>query len=601
MRLLKYALILIATISLIGCRISASADESLSPLNKEITFTENELDASFDAELCIPIALTGDSAECAVASVYVDGDTVTITKAGDYLVSGSLNGMLIVHADKHDTVRIILSDADIHSPVSAAIYVRSAEKVVLTVAEGTQNYLANGGEYIDIDESEIDAVIFSKDNLSINGSGLLSIDAAAGHGIVCKDSLRLANANLIVHSAKHAISAKDDIGVSNGSYAFTCEKDGFHAENNDNEALGNILILDGSFDIVSDGDALSAGNLLQINSGEFRICSGSGSENVGTHDNDPMRGRKDTPSSENGVSCKAFKSSGNMYINGGNYDIDSADDAFHSNDNLCVSGGLMRIRSGDDAMHADNNLTVYDGEIRILSAYEGLEGHTVDIYGGTIELTSDDDGINAAGGSNESDAEFGRGNPFDSDPEAYIHIYDGEIAIHCEGDGIDSNGEIRISGGSIRIFGPTNGGNGSLDSGTNAYIDSGSFCALGSYQMAEHFSESSEQCSLIARISGKRGSAVTVSDVSGALLFEITAENDFECIVLSLSEFEIGADYLLCVENERIDIHFESALYSAVPSPDEPFMNTDFGKRMQPPDAKAQPNEPPFSSDGSFH
>lgn len=577
MRLVRWLAILMLAISLCGCNGMADevgANESFFPLTDEIEFDADDLDASFEAALCIPITLVGETAECASANVEIGESTVTIAKGGNYLISGELSGMLIVDADKKDTVRLILSDADIASPTSAAIYVLRAGKVVITAAEGTENHLSNGGEYIDIDENAIDAVIFSKDDLSINGSGSIHIEAADGHGIVGKDSLRLANVNLSINSAKHGITAKDDIGISGGSYTLNCGKDGIHAENRDDAQLGNLLILGGSFEIASGGDAFSAGNLLQVDGGEFKICSGGGHENAAAHADEFMRHRMSSASDE---SRKAFKSGGNMYINAGAFEIDASDDAFHTNADLRISGGSFIIRTGDDAMHADENLAVYGGEILILSSYEGLEGHSVDIYGGKIELTSDDDGVNAAGGDDET----ARYDPLSSDPEAYIHIYDGEILVRCEGDGIDSNGEIRISGGVIYVFGPTSGANGSLDSGTDAYIDGGDFCALGSYQMAEHFSEESGQCSMIAALSGRQGAEISVSDASGEVLLSVTAENSFECIVLSLNEFEIGEDYLLSVDDQSMTIHFDSMLYSASTSFGGRSMDRGFGGWMQ--------------------
>ena len=136
------------------------------------------------------ITLSGDNASSNSDTVQVSGSTVTITDAGTYILSGSLeDGMIIVNAEDTDKVQLVLKEVQITNSTSTAIYVLQADKVFITTASGTQNTLANGGEYVAIDDNNIDGMIFSKSDLTLNGDGTLTISADAGHGIVSKDDL----------------------------------------------------------------------------------------------------------------------------------------------------------------------------------------------------------------------------------------------------------------------------------------------------------------------------------------------------------------------------------------------------------------------------
>lgn len=171
---------------------STSAAQTLSAVDTANMFSGRDVEVGYDEETCTKITLSGDSASSDSDAVQIDGSTVTITDEGTYLLSGTLHdGQIIVNAEDTDKVQLVLNGVNITSSTSAAIYVAQADKVFVTTASGSENTLANGGEYIAIDENNIDAVIFSKSDLTVNGEGALTIDAKAGHGIVSKDNLAL--------------------------------------------------------------------------------------------------------------------------------------------------------------------------------------------------------------------------------------------------------------------------------------------------------------------------------------------------------------------------------------------------------------------------
>lgn len=423
-------------------------------------FTDNDLEIGYDEETAARITLSGDGASSTSDAVRISGSTVTITDEGTYILSGTLDGgMVAVSAGKQDKVRLVLDGVQITSPTSAAIYVLEADKVFLTTAPGSENSLANGGEYTAIDENNIDAVIFSKADLTLNGTGTLTVSAAAGHGIVSKDDLVFTCGTYIITAAGKGISGKDSVRIANGTYTVTAGKDAIHAENADDAGLGFLYISDGSFDLKADGDGVSAGASLQIDGGSFTVTTGEGSasvtmptENMGFW---PGSGfpEQDTQSQADGtVSQKGFKSDGPLTVTGGSFVTDTADDSFHAAGDIVVTGGDFTLKSGDDGVHADTAVTIRGGKFAIPYCYEGIEGLSVTIEGGNFDITAVDDGINAAGGTDGSG--FGGGRPgdrFSASSDNAITIGGGTFVIVSDGDCVDSNGALTISGGKLDL------------------------------------------------------------------------------------------------------------------------------------------------------
>ena len=260
----------------------ASADtEPVSAIDTSALFSERDLDGSYDESAAVPIQLTEETAACTSDAVSFDGARITLLDEGTYLVSGSLtDGQIVVDADDTDKVQIVLTGANITCADSAAIYSKNADKVFLTLADGTENTLINGGSYADIDENNIDSVVFSKTDLTLNGSGSLTIDAQAGHGVVSKDELTITGGSYTVTAAGHGMAGKDSLAVAGGTFTITSGKDGLHAENADDSSLGFLYVADGEFTIAAQGDAVSASGALQADGGTFDLTTGEGSASV---------------------------------------------------------------------------------------------------------------------------------------------------------------------------------------------------------------------------------------------------------------------------------------------------------------------------------
>lgn len=561
-------------------------------------FTERDLAGTYEESGAVYVTLSGDGITGETDGVAINGQTVTITAEGTYIFSGTLSeGQIVVDADKAK-VQIVFDNVDITCASSAAVYVKNAEKVFVTLAEGAQNTLRNTDEYVAIDDNNIDAVIFAKSDLTLNGTGSLTIVSAEGHGIVSKDDLKITGGTYDITAAGHALSGKDSVRIADGTFILTAEKDGIHAENADDEEKGYIYIADGDFTITSDGDGMDASNIVQIEDGTFDITAGGGAANSQkTHESDmpgggmsqnierpdgesmPQMGEKpdgenmpqDTTTDESGTSTKGIKAGGGMYLNGGTYQINSADDSIHSNANITIADGTYTLATGDDGVHADDALTVNGGTITVTESYEGLEGLTVTINDGTIDITARDDGINTAGGTDQSG--FGTfGDHFKgmdsaddeteetTDNEMWMELNGGYIHILAGGDGVDSNGDLTINGGEIYIDGPSDNGNSAIDYGdrSSAYVNGGMLVAIGSSGMAEGMSDSSKQEVLMVKLGEQmKAGDVVLTDSEGNVIVSYTALKSYDCVIISTAEVESGATYTLTTSGTTTEVTAE--------------------------------------------
>lgn len=379
----------------------ASAPADFPPQTDADMFTDRDTRATYDEESAVRIELNGSSISVSSDSVQINGTTAILTEEATYIVSGTLDdGMLVVDADEAAKLQIVLDNASITSSTSAALYVLEADKVFVTLAEGSQNALANGGSFVAIDDSDIDGAVYSKQDLTFNGSGALTVTSPAGHGIVGNDDLVLAGGTYTVTSASHGLNANDSVRIT-GETGLTLDagKDGIHAENNDDASLGFVYISGGTFAIEAEGDGISAGAYLQITDGAYDLLAGGGSVNGESQSSTSWGGFRGGPmeaassaeeTSESSTSMKGLKAVSSLVISGGAFTIDAADDAVHSNAGMTVTGGAIDISE----------------------SYEGLEALHLDIQGGEISLVSRDDGLNAAGGADGSGSTGGRDGRF---------------------------------------------------------------------------------------------------------------------------------------------------------------------------------------------
>ncbi len=458
-------------------------------------FTSRDMNSAFD-DSAITIKLENGSAACESEAVSISGGVITLSREGSYLFSGSLEeGMIIVDAPKDAKLQLVLQNAHISSSSSAAIYVRQADKVFLTLADGTENSLSNGGSFTALDENNIDGAIWSKEDMSINGGGKLSIASPAGHGIVCKDDLVIYGGELDVTAAEHGIDANDSVRIGAGSLSIDSGKDGIHAETDDDEELGFVYMAGGETDISCGDDGIHAGEYLKICAGSLNIA-------------------------ESLEGLEALR----VYIEGGEINIRAEDDGINA------AGGTA---SGSPEGGFGGGIPAQGG----MGGPAGYPGHG---------------GPGAAPGA--PGIPGGAGGAAAMDSKGEINISGGRIYIVAYGDGLDANGSISISGGDTVVCGPVWGDTATLDYDVSAIVSGGSFIGTGAYGMAQSFSGSEQ--GLLAVSTGNRtgGTELRLEDENGELILSHTPELDYAVVIISSPDIISGETYRLYVGSDSAEL-----------------------------------------------
>ena len=304
MKSLKPCALLLSTLLLLpGCSTDAPtpttsrqdqlSSQSATSSNVDLSqlFSDRDFEIGYDEDSAVHIPLGFPSTSDSDA-VTVDGSTVTITQEGTYLLTGTLeNGMVVVQAPETDKIQLVLDNAHITSATSAAIYISSADKVFLTTAADSDNTLANGGSYVAIDDNNIDGVIFSKSDLTLNGAGTLTITSQGGHGVVSKDDLVVTCGTYEINVSSHGLSGKDSVAIANGTFTLQTGKDGIQSDNEEDTEKGFVYLGDGNYTITADGDGVSASSWMQIDDGTYTITTGGGSANGEAHTDNMQPGQ----------------------------------------------------------------------------------------------------------------------------------------------------------------------------------------------------------------------------------------------------------------------------------------------------------------------
>ena len=536
-------------------------------------FTERDGKTEYDESKAVTIKLNGTSATASSNSVNISGSRVTITEEATYVISGELtDGMLIVNAKDTAKLQLVFNGVDVTSKTSAALYVLEADKVFLTLAEGTTNTLANGGSFTAIDDNNIDGALFSKQDLTLNGAGSLTVTSPAGHGIVCKDDLVVTGGTYTINSASHAVDANDSVRISAATFTIDAGKDAIHCENTEDAEKGFIYISSGTIQAEAEGDGIAASAYLQIEDGTFDLLIGGGSKNGSQASSGNYGGfmgggpggmrpgssqSSTTTTDENSASMKGIKAANSLLISGGTFKIDSADDSVHSDVSVTINGGTFELASGDDAIHAEETLTITAGTFNITESYEGLEALNIDVKGGEFKIVASDDGLNAAGGTDSSGTTGGRDGMFGggkhgmgggmSSGNGSIIISGGNLYVKASGDGIDANGTLTISGGYTVVTGPTQGDTATLDYDRSATITGGTFIGTGASGMAQTFSDSEQGVIAVSVGNQSAGTKIVLKDKSGNIIIEHTPELNFAVVILSSPDIKKGETYTITV------------------------------------------------------
>ncbi|WP_139904830.1 carbohydrate-binding domain-containing protein [Clostridium thermarum] len=524
-----------------------------------VTYKDEDNYSDWQNESPNYIELKGTSAEIKGSGAEIKENIITITSAGVYVISGTLDdGQILIKEESKGTVRLVLNGAQITSKDSAAIYIKSAGKAIISLEEGTENTITDGSSYVFEDSStdEPSAAIFSRSDLTINGSGKLIVNGNYNDGITGKDDVKITGGDIVIKAADDGLIGKDVAAVKAGSLTIEAGGDGIKSTNDTDLSKGLVAIEGGSFNITSGADGIQAETYVLISGGNFDITAGGGSANGEVKADEEMgpwgRGGKSTSTSTStdeteSQSKKGIKASGEIVIGGGTINIDSADDAIHSNNFYTATGGDITLTSGDDGIHADTAIAIKGGKTNITKSYEGIESSDMTISDGEIYITASDDGINISGGADGSSINGRMGqNPFTA-TDGKLIISGGFISVNADGDGLDSNGDIEMAGGTVVVSGPTNSGNGALDYNGTFEISGGLLVAAGSSGMAEAPSESSGQYSIMMTYPQvqQAGTLISLKDSSGKTLLTYAPEKNYQTVVISSPDLKKDSNYTL--------------------------------------------------------
>ena len=536
--------------------IEVIIDEDAENHSGSVYFTTNDLNGDWDSTSATVIALSGESARISGNGAYFYDGNLVISNAGKYVLSGYLdNGSIIVDAHRSSKVWLLLDGVEISNDADACFRIEQAEKVFLTLAEGSENRMTSGEEYSEAALTEKrNGAIFARDDLTINGSGSLEITAGYKHGIDANDDVVIAGGSITITAVKDAVHVKDSLCIRETVLTVETEDDGLVVKNTD----------------------------------------------------------------------------GYLYIESGILNITTADDAVHTTGEVTVAGGDLTINVGDDAIHSDTAISIEGGTVFVGKCYEGFEAPNISIAGGEITIYPKDDGLNANGGTDlfggpgfghggwkpgeTSEAQKGQQETdSSSENKPVIAISGGSLTIvntaARDADGVDSNGDILISGGTVRVSIVDGGTNNALDYGSEnggvCEITGGSVIACGGSGMTEEISASSSQCSVFFLLneSVPAGTAVCLKDMEGNILTEWEVPCSFSSAVISCPEMTLGETYLLSFGENSEEVTLEETamligkaqgmMFGGMSWPG----NSGFGERPELPVGGETPEMRPFAGE----
>lgn len=579
--------------------VAAAFDESALDLD----YSKRDLDASYDASSATVITLSGDSASVQGAGAQTSAAGVVISSAGTYIVSGELtDGQLLVDAGDDDKVQLVLAGATVHNEDGSAIYVRNADKCFVTLDAGTESSLSDGSSYaLEDDSDEPYATLFSRCDLTLNGSGTLNVTSAYRHAVCSKDDLVVVSGTYNISAVEDGLRGHDSVKVRDGVFAIQAGGDGIKSNKDDDPTKGFVSIDGGTFDIQAGDDAVQGKTLVRLAGGSMAVAA--------------------------------------------NYD------AFHSDLEMHLLGASIEAGAGDDAFHAETKLTVDGGIVNVASCNEGYEAEKVYVNGGDTHIVASDDGVNASAAdlSDDADADAvsstlpnggtpgasgkgggaatpdaggrapagarqggqapgaaaqqggqapgaagvqqggqapdaagaqqggsapelpagdnagGAGGATDpgqqggdpvagagvgqADSSCLIQINGGYLVVDSVGDAIDSNGNVEVTGGVLLVSGPTSDGDGAFDYDGSATISGGTVLMVGSTGMAQSFTGGTQAFAMTSA-SGEAGESVCVVDGSGNVVVSLTATKRFGMVLTSSAAFAEGGEYALVIGGE---------------------------------------------------
>ena len=465
-------------------------------------------DLTWDSSSEVTIDLSNPTA---TDGVTVSDGVITITKAGNYHLSGTYSGQVKVEAADSDMVRLILDNATITNSTGAAINVVEADEVVIYTASGSTNTVSDGSSYSDTASGSPDAAIYSKSDLTLAGEGTLKVEGKYEEGIHTTDGLVIASGTLEVTAANTGIKGKDYVDILDGTVTVTATKDGIKATNDTDGNRGWVRLSGGTVNISAGDDGFKAERVLEISGGTLNITQ-----------------------SNEGIEAQ--------YINilDGTVNVTSSDDGINASYSTSSSSSTESTSSSttQTSQTAQSNQTAQNtqsGQSAQGNAAQGGQGGQPPAGGGG--------GMGGGGGTFEV-------------VDATINIAGGTVTVNANGDGIDSNGTATLSGGTLVVNGPFTNGNASLDTNGDLLLNGTTVVAGNSGDMFEAPASSSTsgyvKLTNLSNVSS--GTTIQVADSSGKVVANYKVTNSNTALILvSNANITKGQSYTVYTTTDSVD------------------------------------------------
>lgn len=498
--------------------------------------TSFQAQTSYDESQASQITLTDQTATVTGQGASFSDQTLTITQAGTYVLTGSgKNIKLVVEAADTDQVHLVFQNLTLERE-GTLLQVNKAQEVVISLAEGSQNALTESQAS---DDEEVKATIHSQVPLTLNGTGNLTLTALTKNALEVEDDLKLLGGTYTVKAANHGFKAEGALAIEAATLTIEAGKDGLHAEHDEMIERANISLNPTQLSIAATEDGVDAGNELTIKGGTITVSQ-----------------------SEEGLEARVIRQLG------GDVTIKSSDDGVNasagsSNKTSDTSATSKTSETSTTSNTADTSSSASQATTDSDTASSSASQATADSAAGS-KADQDNKDKNATPPSppagqappqgsqppqnGQGPGGMPPGGQEESDPSLQIILEGGTLTIDAEGDGIDSNGTVTISGGSLVVNGSVQGGNGPLDAAGDITITGGTVWALGTSDMLQGFAQGSTQASITANIAGTAGQTLIILDANGKEVARQTASKDFQAVIMSSADLVDGQTYTIQVE-----------------------------------------------------
>ena len=535
----------------------------------------SEQDLSWDTSSETAIDLSNPTA---TDGVTVEDGTLTITKAGTYKLSGEYQGQIKVETADSDAVRLVLDNANITNSSGAALNVVDADEVILYSASGTTNTISDGAEYTATGEDDPDAVVYSKADLTIAGEGTLKVNGNHEDGIHTSDGLVIASGTLEVNAANTGIKGKDYVDILGGTINVTAQQDGIKSTNDTDEGQGWTRLSNGTVTVNAGDDGFKASRVVEISGGsltveqsdegiEAQYINVSGGDVNVTSADDGMNASLKTSDSESTDSSANTSDAANQQQNNQQQgSLPGGQQNGTSNQQQQGTGqppqGQPPAMSGSSQDGTSQNGTTGTGQQQNNAQNQGNQnmGQPPAMPGGNAQDGTSQNGTTGTGQQGmgqppQGGMPGGGGGTFEV-VDAAINVSGGNITVNAEGDGIDSNGVTTLSGGTLIVNGPSQGGNAALDTNGDLLLNGATVLSGSTADMFEAPSTNSTSGYLkLTNSSGfEQGSTVQVADSSGKVVanYKVTKSN-VQLVLVSSSSIVKGQSYTVYTTTSAVD------------------------------------------------